>query len=408
MHFNRVFVVYSSILGFFVGVLAALFLVIVNFLIHVVWDILPQQLALPNYYPIIFGLVGGLLVGLFQFRFGDYPQTMHETLHEFKTTHTVRYKKQVGKNLLSALLVLTFGASLGPEAALASILGGLISWVGDHLKFTLANKEQFVKLGIGAMLASIFRAPLVGISEPLEEELAKGAIKLRWKKIFLYGLSTFFGIVGFTFVQRLFPKETVFDIRITTVEWNQQVLFLIIPALILGLIFGYLFLLFERFSQTIAGKIKQPIILALLAGLCIGGLGMASPYFLFSGEHELFPLSNEYRHLTIGFLLWLALGKAFLTNLCFAFGWRGGKIFPAIFSSTTLGFSLANLFPYTPGLVVGIVTAASVTVILNQAIVAATLLLFLFPLQFFPIILLTCLVSRKISDFIPQPSVKND
>ncbi|MDT2674624.1 hypothetical protein [Enterococcus dongliensis] len=51
MHFNRVFVVYSSILGFFVGVLAALFLVIVNFLIHVVWDILPQHWLCPIIIP---------------------------------------------------------------------------------------------------------------------------------------------------------------------------------------------------------------------------------------------------------------------------------------------------------------------------------------------------------------------
>ncbi|MGX7204945.1 chloride channel protein [Enterococcus pingfangensis] len=397
MIFNGIFMVYSSILGFLVGLLSAIFLTIVSFLIHFVWDVIPQQFDLPVYYPLIFGLIGGLLVGLFRLRIGEYPKTMDETLHEFKTTNAVKYEKQLSKNFFSALLVLSFGASLGPEAALASILGGLVSWVGDRLKFTLANKEQFVKLGIGAMLSTIFSAPLAGISEPLEEELSRRTVKLKWKKILLYSLSTFFGILGFTLVQQLFPKEAVFDIRITTIDWSYQVLFLIVPALFSGIIFGYLFLAFERLTQKIAGKINRPIVLALLGGLAIGGLGMLSPYFLFSGEHELFPLSEEYLRFTAGFLFLLAIGKAFLTNLCFAFGWRGGKIFPAIFSSAALGFALANLFPYTPGLIVGIVVAASVTIILKQSVITAALLLFLLPLQFFPGILLTCLATKKIA-----------
>lgn len=400
MKFNSVFMLYSAILGFLAGLLSALFLTIVNLMIQLVWDTIPQRFDLPVYYPIIFGLIGGLLVGLFQRYVGDYPKTMEDTLEEFKATNAVKYKRQLSKNFIGALLVLTFGASLGPEAALASILGGLISWVGDRLKFTFARKEEFLKLGIGAMLATIFHAPLVGISTPFEEKLAHKSHKIKWRKLLLYGLSTIFGLIGFAFVQQLFPKEMIFKLRLPTVAWTKEVWLLILPAALLGIAFGYLFLALERLSDKIAEKIQQPVLLALLAGLCIGLFGMWSSYFLFSGEHELLGLSENYTGLTVSFLFLLAVGKALLTNLCFAFGWRGGKIFPAVFSSTALGLALASLFPYTPGLIVAIAVAASVTIILNQPAITAALLLFLFPLQFFPAIFLTCFAAQKIAAWL--------
>lgn len=51
--FNTVFVLYSSLLGFAVGIVSELFLVTVNFLIHTIWYTLPHSLHLPNFYPII-------------------------------------------------------------------------------------------------------------------------------------------------------------------------------------------------------------------------------------------------------------------------------------------------------------------------------------------------------------------
>ena len=94
------------------------------------------------------------------------------------------------------------------------------------------------------------------------------------------------------------------------------------------------------------------------------------------------------------------IGKAILTNFCFAFGWRGGKIFPAIFSSTAIGFAFVSLFPYTPGLLVGVLVAASLTMILGQPYLSMSLLLFLFPIQFFPVILLSSLGLGKVKNFV--------
>lgn len=168
MRFSTLFVGYSCVLGLLVGIMSAVFLSFTNLMIDVVWTTIPETLSIP-FYPILVGLIGGCLVGLIQTKIGRYPTTMHETLSEFKQKKRVTYKKQIGKNFLSAIIVLMFGASLGPEAALAGIMGGLITWMGDRLKLTLQRKEELLELGIGTMLAAIFRAPLAGVSEVFEQ-----------------------------------------------------------------------------------------------------------------------------------------------------------------------------------------------------------------------------------------------
>lgn len=284
---------------------------LVNFLIHNLWETIPATLQLGNYYPLMLGLIGGILVGFSQRFLGPYPHTLEETLHEFKATNTIAYKHAVTRNFFAATIVLAFGASLGPEAALSSILGGMISWLGDQMKLTLAKKEQLVNLSIGTMLSAIFHAPFVGISDSLEEELKKGYISIKWKKVLVYGFATVFGIIGFTMVNQIFPKESVLGINIPIVIWQSKVLFLIVPAIVIGMLFGYLFLTIEKISNQIAKKINHPIVLAIIAGILIGLLGMISPYFWFSGEHELLPLSKDYREMSRWFLLFLAAGKVF-------------------------------------------------------------------------------------------------
>lgn len=386
MNFNLLFALYSGLLGLIVGALASLFLALSNLLIHLVWTTVPERLD-TSFYPFWICLFGGLLIGLFQTYIGDYPRTMHQTLEEFKTTGRVAYEGTVVKNAVAALLVLTFGASLGPEAALISILGGLMTWVGDRMTWTLQKKKQLLELGIGAMLSTIFYAPLIGVSEALEDGVTRANFKHKSAKIFLYALTTACGIFAFTPLNRLFPYEILFSISTPKVNWTPEVMYFLLPAGIIGTGFGYLFVFLGRLTDTVARKYPHPLRLALTAGAILGLFGSLSSYFLFSGEQKILEFSRVAFDQSVLFLISIAVGKAFLTHVCFSFGWRGGKIFPAVFSSTSMAFALASVFPYTPGLLIAVSVAASCTIILKQPFVTATLLLFLFPLQFFPFIL---------------------
>ena len=76
----------------------------------------------------------------------------------------------VHKATLTAIIVLIFGASLGPEAALVGIIGGLCTWVGDRFAFALKGMNELTEVGIGATLSVIFNAPLFGYLAPSENE----------------------------------------------------------------------------------------------------------------------------------------------------------------------------------------------------------------------------------------------
>ncbi|EPH97694.1 chloride transporter, ClC family [Enterococcus faecalis 13-SD-W-01] len=406
MQFSVLFLLYSCTLGLLVGVVAAVFLITTNALTDFVWVSIPEMISIPG-YPIIIGLIGGILVGLIQTKIGNYPTTIEETLGEFKKTGRVEYKRQLSKIALSAVIVLMFGASLGPEAALAGIVGGLVTWMGDHLKVTLENKEELLKLSLSAMLSAVFRAPLVGLGDAFEEEKKEPLqTKTRTRRIILYVLSTLFGFVGFLFVKKLVHEESVFALHFSKdIVWSWQAVLLSPLGWLFGGVFGFLFLQIEKITNALSKKINHPVIKALLAGLFIGIFAWWSPYFIFSGERQLLPFSKEALQLSLVSLLVLGIGKAFLTNFCFSFGWRGGKIFPAIFSSAAIGFAFVQLFPYTPGLTVGVIVGSSVTIILGQPYVSAALLLLLFPIQFFPGILISCWGINKLKNHIQGKSL---
>lgn len=397
--FKIIFVLYSLLLGLLIGGIAAAFLALINFSTHLIWQVGYSHFNQP-FYPLLVGLFGGLLVGLMQRYWGPYPKTMHETLSEFKQTGSVAYQQQVGKNIIAALVVLSCGASLGPEAALSTIVGGLITWLGDRLKLTAQQKETFLTMGIGAMLAAIFHAPLAGVGEAIETTSLRDHFKSHFNQVLLYILTTATGILGFALVNQLFPKESPFTLHTPIIHWTLMVWPLLILALIVGLVFGNLFLKIEQWCQWLFDTIQRPVLLAMVAGVFLGACGLLSPYLLFSGEHYLFTFTKSGLDQSFIYLLLIGLGKTVLTNLLFAFGWRGGKIFPAIFASAAIGLSLAVVLPYTPGLLVATVVAVSCTVIVAQPYVTATLLLFLFPIQFFPVILLACLASHRIQKML--------
>lgn len=115
---------YGILLGSIVGATVWLFLVTINIGIHFIWGYLPEVLSSPAYYTLCVTIIGGVLVGLSQKYFGTYPRLMPEVMTEYKKAGRIEYRF-VHQATLTAIIVLIFGASLGPEAALVGIIGGL-------------------------------------------------------------------------------------------------------------------------------------------------------------------------------------------------------------------------------------------------------------------------------------------
>ena len=111
---NVLFLFYTVLLGAIVGAIIWVFLKVMNLGIEFLWDWVPSQINFPL-YTLCVCTVGGLLVGLWKKKFGDYPEELGVVLGKVKKTGRYPYHN-VFSILGAALLPLLFGASVGPEA----------------------------------------------------------------------------------------------------------------------------------------------------------------------------------------------------------------------------------------------------------------------------------------------------
>lgn len=402
--FRTVFIAYCCVLGIMVGTVTALFLGVLQVMHNFIWETIPQKLPEPFVYPLIVTTIGGVLVGLFVKHFGVYPKTMGESLAQFKEKKRIDYENgALLKNIGGALLVLAFGASLGPEAALVSIIGGLVTWVGDRMKMAYQVRNEIIEFGIGTMLAVVFSAPLFGVGSSLEKETWKNVSHAHLKRYSFYVIAIVFGFIAYFFVREAFPEsKEILAIRNIPVEWTWQGFLAIIPAVFFGALFGRFFSLCEGAALDINRRLTAPLPVAVVAGVILGLFGMVSPYLLFSGESQLFSLSRNAMSMGFFALVLLAIAKVVITMICFGANWRGGTIFPAIFSSVAMGFALATLIPHSIGLIVAVFTASSLAVILGQPLATAGLLMLLFPVQHFLFVVFASFAGPFVIDRLPS------
>ncbi|EIA19510.1 chloride channel protein [Listeria fleischmannii] len=405
---SLIYIFYTLLIGAFVGVVAALFIALIEFSIHIIWQEVPAILPDFSFYPVIVGLVGGLLVGLIQTKVGAFPYTLHENMAEIKKTGRVEYKNRLLFTILAAWVVLSFGASLGPEAALVGIIGGLVTWLVDHIKMDIQRKETLVNLGILGMLSVVFLAPFNGIAEDLDQDYQNQKLP-RWSKLCLSLLVSLSGLATFILVKGLLPLEKgVFSIRVPEISWSWLNLAYFLPIIILGSLFGIYFLFLQKAVQKVFQPIQNKILLALIGGVCIGLLGMVSHYFLFSGEHQLIEITKEIGDYSFWLLLALGLFKPLLVAICLNTGWKGGMIFPAIFASGVMGYVITWALDIHVGFLVTVFVAASCTKVVGRPFLTSSILLFVFPLQFFPFILITAfLVSLDWKNWLTKNLLKS-
>jgi H+/Cl- antiporter ClcA len=135
-------------------------------------------------------------------------------------------------------------------------------------------------------------------------------------------------------------------------------MFYAVPLGLLGGVVGILFMLSLRRLQRLFQAMKEHVVLrGLLGGVGMGIIGALLPLTLFSGESETGDLITHAAEIGVAMLIVLGLVKLFATSLVLATGWKGGYIFPIMFSSVALGLAVDLLFP---GIPVAVCVAATV------------------------------------------------
>ncbi|MEW2082432.1 chloride channel protein [Streptomyces sp. NPDC005283] len=400
---------FCALIGIPVSLAAFWFLVGLHELEHLMWTDLPQALGWhipPWWWPLPLLLLSGILVGLVVTRMpgagGHIPAT---GLHAGGSS-----AEALPGVILAAAASLALGATLGPEAPLVALGGGLALLFGRLARApgTPQNKALLGAAGAAAAISTIFGNPLMaavllmemaGVGGPqlfavmLPALLSSGIGSLvftgfgRWTGLSTGGLSLKLG--------NSFARLDTGD-----VFWS------VLMAVAIG-VFVHLVLAGGRLAAVFVSMrpVVHTAVCALAAGAC------AAVYTLItdrspadvasSGQSMLTGLATDPHAWGVGALIAVILCKGAAYAFCLG-SLRGGPIFPALFLGGAIGVLLAPLpgLGVVPGLAAGMAATATSALRLPVSSVVLVVLL-LGSTEMIPVVILAAVVAFVTTELLP-------
>ena len=346
------------------------------------------------WFPLAICTLGGVIIGVWTWWSHDVVKPLEEVMAEFKATGSYR-TNGVWKPVVTFLLPLVFGGSIGFEAGLTGLITAGCCWIRDKLKEAGLRAGAVADVTIAASIAAIFGTPLAGIvagaesapadgEDVLEEPDANDYNMRRGAKIVLYTAAAFGAFGGITLFSHIFgassglPRFGAISAPLVDLLWA-------IPCLAVAYVMTLLFhgstRLFqgvkERLGAGPLGVIGPPVI----AGVIMGAIACLLPLVLFPGETQSEYLIESWT--TLGALALIATGllKAVVTPMCINMGWVGGNFFPSIFAGVAAGYGLAALTGVDPMLMVTVTAAAFLAGVIRKPLMVLAVLFLCFPVE---------------------------
>ncbi|WP_033068557.1 chloride channel protein [Thalassospira australica] len=298
--------------------------------------------TLPVWQLIAAPTVGGLVVGIFIYRFlpEKRPHGVADVI-DAASFHDARMSTRCGiKSALASAVSLGSGASLGREGPVVHMGASFGAWLARILHLRRSASRTLLGCGVASAVAASFNAPLAGAL--FAHEVALGH----------YALTAFAPIV----------LASVTGTVITRIYYGDEVAFLIpgheiqsfweFPAFaLLGILAGVAATLVVRaipVVQKAANRTKIPLWLRpAVAGLIVGIIALGFPQVVGVGYGAM----NDalYEAYNLPFLVGLLFAKAFVVSICMGLGFAGGMFSPALFLGAMLGGAFGvlatNVFP---------------------------------------------------------------
>jgi H+/Cl- antiporter ClcA len=413
-----VLLVLAAVLGVPLAAGAFGFLQAVSHLQTVVFTNLPSGLGFhgePPWWPLLPLGVAGVLVAL-TLRY--LPGTGgHEPAEGFKPTGVAPPRDLPGI-LVAALISLTLGAVIGPEAPLIALGGGAAAYAVRLLK--RGADAQTVALvgatGSFAAISTLLGSPLLGAFLLMEASgiggpmlgvvLLPGLLASGIGSLIFIGLDSWSGWQTTALTIPNLPPAAQPDVA--EFGW----------ALVIGLAAAVLGAGVRRLALLLkAHVVHRRLLLTPLAGLAVAGLAIAyaqgsgkpSSDVLFSGQSGLGALIENQAGYTVGALLLLLACKAIAYGVSLS-AFRGGPIFPSMYLGAAGGIAMSHLPGLTliPGIAMGIgALCVAMLGLPLTAVLLATLLMGKDGITVMPLVIVAVVTSRIGSTWL-SPAVKTD
>lgn len=330
--FSRMFFLWA-LLGIVGGIISGVYWIILELLIH--WMGVVQDLWV---IPLMAG--AGLLAGWIIHKIGD-PGEIHLIVNNIRFKNG---KLDPGNNLsmvLSSLLCVGSGGSLGPEAPLVQVTGSTGTWIAKQLRLKGENLRSLSIAGMASGFTALFGAPLGGSLFSLEILHHKHAVEY-YRAIIPAFVASCASYIVFALIIHL-GLGPIWDLP----TYEIISLFDFAYAISFGLAataVGWLFIFLTKAMRKGFARTRFPIyIKTLIGGMLLGIISYYLPITRYFGHHELNVLLAE--EFTLNYLLAILVFKIVAIAITVTSGWRGGFIIPLFFSGAALGLIIHNIFP---------------------------------------------------------------
>ncbi|MCU0861722.1 MAG: chloride channel protein [Methanomassiliicoccales archaeon] len=395
--------VMCALVGVVAGLLVTVFFSIVTPGINFLWTDLPEQLGVGEapsiyYYTIGMCLVGGLIVGLIV-KYTKEPATiLAEEMDEVASEMRMAPRKGI-VNMVRGMVALIFGGAVGPEGPLVAGSGAVGTWLGERQKLPKTGVMAYTFSSLCGVMGTFFGSPFAMPILTIEGSLEKG--KMSWR-LLLPGIiaATTGYAVFYYFTKYVFGGEYIFP------PYEGLALVHLLYAVLLGAIgagVGLLFIYtYQGMRRASAPFKKYPLTLGLVGGLVLGVIGSFIPLVMFSGEHQIQEVIDDAAEMGVLVLLFLALLKIFLSNVCISTGWAGGYIFPLLFSGLAMGMAVSLLLPFIPAAVCMVcVMGGAFVAVLKSPIAVAMITAVLFSTSLVPVTAVAVVTAVVLTFSIP-------
>jgi H+/Cl- antiporter ClcA len=404
---------FAALLGVPVAFAAVLFQTGIHDVIHLVWDVIPEELGWSEpawWYVVLVPGLAGLLVAAAIRLPGHGGHSPLEGLGADPIPPIA-----LASILPAALATLGLGLVLGPEAPLIALGLGLGAVAVRLIRLEGTGAQLLVLAGAFAAVAALFGGPLIAAFLLFEVTAASGKIPAQQLGRALLpgfvaagtGAVVFTGVAGWSGLHQqnlALPQLPQYEsLRITDLAWC-----LLMAVVISAVVVAVRHLAHGVAAQSIVG----PAGLLIGAGLAVGALAVAFragadrpvDLVLFSGQAELPDIVAEG---SASVLILLVVAKGLAYALSLGAGFRGGPVFPAIALGVATAMAAADLLPglhTTPAVAAGI--AAGTTAVLRTPFTAVLLVSLLIGASAFdvaPIAVLAAAVAWLVATALPSP-----
>jgi H+/Cl- antiporter ClcA len=320
-----------------VGVISSLILVGVEVaaeqLQDVLWETVPDTLGVGRYsvawmFAVLFatGVAVGLVVWKAPGHAGPDPATVG-------LDAPVLPPVVLPGLLLVTALMLAGGPSLGPENPIITVNVGLAVWLGGRF-IPRAPGRIWPALAEAATIGALFGTPVaaaLAISELLARRETRGAL---WDNLFAPLTAAAAGSLTITLLDH--PSFALNLPSFGRAGWSDLLASIVVASV--GALLALCAVRAFPYVHAAFRRLRHPMLMLPAGGLVLGTLAALGGHLtLFKGLDEIATLAHDPDGWSAGEFAAMTVVKLAALVVAASCGFRGGRIFPAVFVGTALG-----------------------------------------------------------------------